>query len=56
MKRAIEEAFPIFSRMPQLRKKFGLLRSDGVSELAIFIIDIKGIICYIDVHDMSRGK
>jgi peroxiredoxin len=34
--------------------KLGILRSDGVSERAIFIADKKGIIRYIDVHDINR--
>jgi peroxiredoxin (alkyl hydroperoxide reductase subunit C) len=29
-------------------------RSDGVSERALFIIDKKGIIRYIDVHDINK--
>jgi peroxiredoxin (alkyl hydroperoxide reductase subunit C) len=33
--------------------KYGVLRSDGVSERAIFVIDKKGIIRYIDVHDIN---
>lgn len=34
--------------------RFGILRSDGVSERAIFVIDKKGIICYIDVHNINQ--
>lgn len=34
--------------------KFGVLRSDGVSERALFVIDKKGIIRYIDVHDINQ--
>lgn len=34
--------------------KYGVLRSDGVSERALFVIDKKGIIRYIDVHDINR--
>jgi len=33
--------------------KYGVLRSDGVSERAIFVIDKKGVIRYIDVHDIN---
>ena len=33
--------------------KYGVLRSDGVSERALFIIDKQGIIRYIDVHDIN---
>ncbi len=35
-------------------KKYGVLRSDGVSERALFVIDKKGIIRYIDVHDINQ--
>jgi peroxiredoxin len=35
-------------------KKYGVLRSDGTSERALFIIDKKGIIRYIDVHDINK--
>jgi peroxiredoxin len=35
-------------------KKFGVLRSNGTSERAIFIIDKKGIIRYIDVHNINK--
>lgn len=34
--------------------KFGVLRSEGVAERALFIIDKKGIIRYIDVHDINE--
>ncbi len=34
--------------------KFGVLRSDGVAERAIFVIDKKGIIRYIDVHNINE--
>ncbi len=34
--------------------KFGVLRSDGTAERALFVIDKKGIIRYIDVHDINR--
>jgi peroxiredoxin (alkyl hydroperoxide reductase subunit C) len=33
---------------------YGVLRSDGVSERALFVIDKKGIIRYIDVHDINE--
>jgi len=35
-------------------KKYGVLRSNGVSERALFVIDKKGIIRYIDVHDINK--
>ena len=34
--------------------KYGVLRSNGVSERALFIIDKKGTIRYIDVHDINK--
>jgi peroxiredoxin len=33
--------------------KYGVLRSDGVSERAIFVIDKKGVIRYIGVNDIN---
>jgi len=33
---------------------YGVLRSDGFTERAIFIIDKTGIIRYIDVHDIGQ--
>jgi len=33
---------------------FGVLRSDGVAERALFVIDKKGIIRYIDVHNINQ--
>jgi peroxiredoxin len=35
-------------------KRYGVLRSNGVSERALFIIDKKGIVRYIDVHDINK--
>jgi peroxiredoxin len=35
-------------------EKFGVLRSDGVAERALFIIDKKGVIRYIDVHNINQ--
>ena len=34
--------------------RYGVLRSDGVSERALFIIDKKGIIRYIHVNDINK--
>ena len=34
--------------------RFGVLRSDGVSERALFVIDKKGIIRYIGVGDINK--
>lgn len=34
--------------------KYGVLRPEGVSERALFVIDKRGIIRYIDVHDINK--
>ena len=34
-------------------KKYGVMRDDGRSERAIFIVDKEGIIRYIDIHDID---
>ena len=49
--------FPVLSDFwphGALAQKLGVLRSDGTTERAIFIIDKKGIIRYIDVHNINR--
>jgi peroxiredoxin (alkyl hydroperoxide reductase subunit C) len=33
---------------------YGVLRKNGVSERALFVIDKKGVIRYIDVHDINK--
>jgi glutaredoxin len=33
---------------------YGVLRSDGTSERAIFVIDRNGVIRYVDVHDIDE--
>ncbi len=35
-------------------KRYGILRSDGTSERSLFVIDKRGIIRYIDVHDINQ--
>jgi glutaredoxin len=37
----------------QVANLYGVLRTDGTSERAIFIIDRKGIIRYVDVHNID---
>lgn len=37
----------------EVAKRYGVLRDDGRSERAIFVIDKQGIIRYIDVHDID---
>ena len=34
--------------------KYGVLRSDGMSERVTIVIDKKGVIQYIDVHDINK--
>lgn len=49
--------FPVISDFwphGKVAKKYGVLRSNGVSERALFVIDKKGIIRYIDVHDINK--
>jgi len=49
--------FPVLSDFwphGAVAKKYGVLRSDGVSERALFVIDKKGTIRYIDVHDINK--
>jgi len=49
--------FPVLSDFyphGKVASSFGILRSDGMSERALFIIDKKGIIRYIDVHDINK--
>jgi peroxiredoxin len=48
--------FPVLSDFwphGEAARKYGVLRSTGVSERALFVIDRKGIIRYIDVHDIN---
>ncbi|MBI9080910.1 MAG: peroxiredoxin [Pseudodesulfovibrio sp.] len=37
----------------EVASKYGVLRSSGVSERALFLVDTNGIIRYIDVHDIN---
>jgi peroxiredoxin len=49
--------FPVLSDFwphGETASKYGVLRSDGTTERAIFIIDKKGYIRYIDVHDINK--
>jgi peroxiredoxin len=48
--------FPVLSDFyphGAVSSKFGILRSDGVAERALFIVDKKGVIRFIDVHDIN---
>jgi peroxiredoxin (alkyl hydroperoxide reductase subunit C) len=49
--------FPVLSDFwphGAVARMYGVLRSDGVSERALFLINKKGIIRYIDVHDINK--
>jgi peroxiredoxin/glutaredoxin len=37
----------------KIAKKYGVLRKEGYTERAIFILDKEGIIRYIDIHDID---
>ena len=37
----------------EVARQYGVLREDGSSERAIFIVDKDGVIRYIDIHDMD---
>jgi len=48
--------FPVLSDFwphGAVAKRYGILRSNGVSERALFIIDKKGTIRYVDIHDIN---
>ena len=49
--------FPVLSDFyphGDVASKYGVLRSNGVSERALFVIDKNGVIRYIDVHDINQ--
>lgn len=49
--------FPVLSDFwphGEVSKAFGVLRSDGMSERALFLIDKEGIIRFIDIHDVNK--
>jgi len=49
--------FPVLSDFwphGAVAQKYGVLRSSGVSERALFVIDKKGVLRYIDVHDINK--
>jgi peroxiredoxin len=35
-------------------KKFGILRSDGMAERTVIVVDKQGVIRYLDVHDINK--
>jgi peroxiredoxin len=49
--------FPVLSDFwphGAVAQKYGVLRSNGVSERALFVIDKKGILRYINVNDINK--
>jgi len=49
--------FPVLSDFyphGKVAETYGVLRTDGTSERALFVIDKKGLIRYIDVHDINK--
>ncbi len=49
--------FPVLSDFwphGETARKYGVFRTDGVSERALFVVDKHGIIRYIDVHDINE--
>ena len=49
--------FPVLSDFwphGAVAQKYGVLRSNGVSERALFVIDKTGVLRYIDVHDINK--
>ncbi len=49
--------FPVLSDFwphGKIAQEYGVLRSDGTAERAVFLIDKKGIIRYISVHDINE--
>jgi peroxiredoxin (alkyl hydroperoxide reductase subunit C) len=49
--------FPVLSDFwphGAVAQKYGVLRSNGVSERALFVIDKRGILRYVDVHDINK--
>lgn len=53
------EAYPMladFHPKGAVAKKYGVYKEDkGISERAVFVVDKKGIVQYIDVHDISEA-
>ena len=49
--------FPVLSDFyphGKVARTYGILRSDGTTERALFVIDKKGVIRYIDVHNINK--
>jgi peroxiredoxin len=49
--------FPVLSDFwphGEVAKRYGVLRSDGVAERALFVIDTRGVVRFIDVHNINK--
>jgi alkyl hydroperoxide reductase subunit AhpC len=49
--------FPVLSDFyphGQVAKKYGVLRSEGFSERALFVVDKQGVIRFMDIHDINE--
>ena len=49
--------FPVLSDFwphGEVAKQYGILRSDGTAERALFVIDKEGIVRYVDVHNINE--
>jgi peroxiredoxin len=49
--------FPVLSDFwphGEVSSKYGVLRTGGISERALFVIDKQGVIRYIDIHDINE--
>ena len=49
--------FPVLSDFfphGQVAKKYGVLRTEGFTERALFLIDKMGIIQFVDIHDINQ--
>jgi len=38
----------------QVAQSYGVLREQGFNERAIFVVDKKGVVRYIDIHDIDE--
>ncbi len=38
----------------QVAQRYGVLREQGFNERAIFVVDKKGVVRYIDIHDIDE--
>jgi len=50
------ENYPLLSDFyphGEVAGKYGVLRKEGFSERALFVIDKQGVIRYVDVHDLN---